>query len=119
MQCDAVSHKGGNSRVTHLWKYRAVATMLKRGISFLSVSMEAGHDRPTTHMAYLKHSDPEVMLTMAGFFPSGARSYWLGRGRVEPPSSLLALALPGLDDLLAANPCWKCSAATCCVSCGR
>ena len=104
VQCDAVAFEGANPKVTHLWKYRAVATMLARGIPFKDVSMEAGHHRDVTHSAYLKHSDPAVMLAMAGFWQNGARSYWLGRGRVEPPSSLLALALPGLDELLAANP---------------
>ena len=104
VQCHAVAYKGGNSRVTHLWKYRAVDTMLKRGISFPSVSMEAGHSRSVTHMAYLKTSEPEVMLATAGFWPGGARSYCLGRARVDPPSSLLALVLPGLGELLAANP---------------
>ena len=65
--------------------------------------MEVKHDRSVTPLASLKHSDPEVMLTMASFFPNGARSYCIGRGRVQTPSSLLALVLPGLDELLAAN----------------
>ena len=103
VECNAVAYEGANPKVTHLLKYRAVEMMQKRGISFEGVSMEAGHNRNITRVAYLKHSDPEVMLAMAGFWLNGARSYRLGRGRVEPPHSLLALALPGLDELLAAD----------------
>ena len=68
-------------------------------LDFTDQQLAMGHNRSTTEQSYRFTTALRTKVGMAGHGERLRTEHHLGRATVQPPSALLSLALPGLDEL--------------------
>ena len=107
VKCDRTILPGGKHETTQGLKKLFGALCHLQNLDFTDQQLAMGHDRSTTEQSYLFTMALRTMFSMAGHGERFRTQHHLGRSTVQPSAALLALALPGLDELaprLAENP---------------
>ena len=97
--CDLLVAAGGKTETTHALKKLSLFLHQMQDLSFQDQQLAAGHERNVTEQSYLYTTAARTMFCMAGHGQRFRTEHFLGRGTVPPSPALLALALPGLDEL--------------------